>query len=312
MNNRSIIIDTDLGHDDIVAILFALGAAELNVLGVTVVAGNLALTHATNNARIVCEQAGRRDVPVFAGCERPLLRKLVAVQHVSDNAALADTAQIADATPPTLHAVDFIINTLMNQPADSITLCMLGPLTNLAMAIVREPRIIPRIAEVVLMGGAYFEGGNVTPSAEFNIYVDPDAAATVLNSGAKITMLPLDVTNKILFSPTLTTALQALPNHASQMAVNVMSTPGPDERPRYGDSGTPLHDPTVIAYVLKSSLFTGRHVHVAVEQTSELTLGATPVDWWGITGKTPNVYYIDSIENDGFYALLAEKLATLP
>lgn len=313
MSKTAIIIDTDPGQDDAVAILTALGSAQLEVVGISVVAGNVPLALTEKNARIICEWAGRPEVPVYAGCERPLLRPLVTAEHVHGRTGLDGVPLHEPAMPlQPEHAVDFIIRTLREREAGSVTLCMLGPLTNLAMAIVRAPDIVGRIREIVLMGGAYFEGGNITPSAEFNIYVDPDAAATVLACGAAITMLPLDVTHKATASPARIGLLRALPNRAGNLAADIMTTLERFDVQRYGANGAPLHDPTVIAYVLQPKLFSGRKVHVAVEQNSELTLGATPVDWWGVTGKAANVNYLTTVDSDGFFRLLADNLSTLP
>lgn len=313
MRQIPIIIDTDPGQDDAVAILTALGSPMLEVIGISVVAGNVPLERTQENARIICEWAGRHDIPVHAGCARPLLRPLVTAEHVHGKTGLDGVALHQPTLPlQSEHAVDFIVRTLRQRDSGSVTLCMLGPLTNLAMAIVKAPDIVARIKDIVLMGGAYFEGGNITPSAEFNIHVDPDAAATVLGCGAPITMLPLDVTHKARGTPARINLLRALPNRAGNLAADILTTLERFDVQRYGVNGAPLHDPTVIAYVLQPALFSGKHVHVAVEQGSELTLGATPVDWWGVTGKAANVYYITEVDADGFFALLAENLSRLP
>ena len=196
---KKIIIDTDPGQDDAVAILLALASPEFNVLGITCVAGNVELNLTTINACKICELAGRPETLVFAGAAKPFERDLVTAKHVHGRTGLdgvdlpSPKMQIAST-----HAVDFIINSLMASENNEITLCALGPLTNLAMAITQEPKILPKIDQIVLMGGGFFEGGNITPSAEFNIFVDPEAASLVLKSGAKIVMLPLDVTHKVL------------------------------------------------------------------------------------------------------------------
>src|SRR6056297_982573 len=199
---RKIIIDTDPGQDDAVAILLALASPEeVELLGITAVAGNVPLALTQRNARIVCELAGRPDVAVFAGCDRPMTRKLVTAEHVHGKTGL-DGPQLSDPVMPLqeAHGVDFIIETLRREPPDSVTLCPLGPLTNIATAFTRAPDIVGRVREIVLMGGAYFEVGNITPAAEFNIYVDPEAADIVFRSGIDITVMPLDVTHKALTS----------------------------------------------------------------------------------------------------------------
>ena len=181
---RKIVIDTDPGQDDAVAILLALASPELDVLGVTAVAGNVPLDLTGRNARIVCELAGRRDIPVFAGCDRPMARDLVTAEHVHGKTGL-DGAELPSPAMPLqdAHAVDFLIETLRREPSGTVTLCPLGPLTNVATALERAPDIADRIPQIVLMGGAYFEVGNITPAAEFNIYVDPEAARIVFASG---------------------------------------------------------------------------------------------------------------------------------
>ena len=181
---RKIIIDTDPGQDDAVAILLALASPELEVLGITAVAGNVPLALTQKNARKICELAGKPETKVFAGAVHPLVRQLVTAEYVHGSTGL-DGPDLPEPTMPLQdkHAVDFIVETLMSEPPGSVTLCPLGPLTNIALAITMEPRIVPRIAGIVLMGGGFFEGGNTTPAAEFNIYVDPHAADVVFRSG---------------------------------------------------------------------------------------------------------------------------------
>ena len=198
MTRRKIIIDTDPGQDDAVAILLAFACPEeLDVLGITAVAGNVPLALTEKNARIICELAGKTDVPVFAGCDTPLKRKLVTAEHVHGKTGL-DGPPLAEPRMPLqdAHAVDFIIETLRREPSGTVTLVPIGPLTNIATAFERAPDIVERVQEIVIMGGAYFEVGNITPAAEFNIYVDPEAADIVFKSGAPLVVMPLDVTHK--------------------------------------------------------------------------------------------------------------------
>jgi purine nucleosidase len=311
---RQIIIDTDPGLDDAVAILLALAAAdELEVLGITAVAGNLPLAQTERNARRVCELAGRRDVPVYAGCARPLLRPLATAERVH-----AETDRERLLLPePTMplqaqHGVDFLVETLRSAGPGAVTLCALGPLTNIAMALVKEPDIIGKVRELVVMGGAGFELGNVTPAAEFNIHVDPHAAAIVIHSGIPITMIPLDVTHRLLTTPPRLTALETLGNRCGR-AVAVLLTAFDENRRAKGSAGPlALHDPAVTGYLLSPALYDGRHVNVAIETQSLLTMGMTVVDWWGVTGRTPNVDFMNKIDADGFYELLTERLACLP
>ena len=311
---RKIIIDTDPGQDDAVAILLALASPEeIDVLGVVAVAGNAGLHHNANNARKVVELSGRLEVPVYAGCARPMRRALVTAEHVHGDTGL-NGPELPDPSIPLQdqHGLDFIIETLMQAEAKTITLCTLGPLTNIAMALVKEPRIAERIAEIVMMGGAYFEVGNITPAAEFNIYVDPEAADIVLRCGAPITILPLDVTHQIQSTPDRLSAILNLGNKAGA-AVHAMLTFSQDfDLQKYGWAGAPLHDPTVIAYLLQPGLFQGRQCNVAVETASELTVGMTVVDYWHVTGKPSNAKYLRNGDADGFFELLTERLARLP
>lgn len=311
---RKIIIDTDPGQDDAVAILLALASPEeLDVLGIVAVAGNVGLHYNAINARKVVELAGRRDIPVYAGCARPMRRHLVTAEHVHGETGM-NGPDLPDPTIPLRdqHGVDYIIDTLMASEPGTITLCTLGPLTNIGMALVKQPAIAERIAEIVMMGGAYFEVGNITPAAEFNIYVDPEAADVVLRSGVPITMLPLDVTHQIQSTPERLDAIRALGNRSGEAVHAMLTFSETFDLQKYGWAGAPLHDPTVIAYLLQPNLFEGRHCNVTVETASELTVGMTVADYWHVTGKVRNVNYLRNGNADGFFALLLERLARLP
>lgn len=310
--NRKIIIDTDPGQDDAIAILLALASPELEVVGITAVAGNVPLRLTEKNARKICELAGRPDVRVFAGAERPLLRRSVTAEHVHGKTGL-DGPVLPKPTMPLQeqHAVDFIIETLMKEESGTITLCPLGPLTNIALALIREPRIAPRIKEIVLMGGGFFEGGNMTPAAEFNIYVDPHAADVVFRSGAPIVVMPLDVTHKALTTAARIEAFRSLGTRVGDAAAALLEFFERFDEEKYGTDGGPLHDPCVIAYLLRPELFTGRHCNVEVEISSELTMGMTVVDWWGVTDRPKNAMVMRDIDADGFFTLLTDRLARL-
>ncbi len=310
---RKIIIDTDPGQDDAFAILLALASPEeIEVLGITAVAGNVPLPLTQRNARIVCELAGRRDICVYAGCEAPLQRKLVTAEHVHGVTGLDGPPMVAPTMPLAQgHAVDFIIDTLRRAPEKTITLCPLGPLTNIAQAFVQAPDIIERVQEIVLMGGAYFEVGNITPAAEFNIYVDPEAAQIVLKSGVAVVMMPLDVTHKVIATRARVEAIRALNTHVGRIAADWADFFERFDVAKYGSDGGPLHDPTVIAYLIAPQLFSGRHVNVEVETQSELTLGMTVADWWGVSGRTPNALFIGDVDAQGFFDVLTQRLARL-
>jgi len=311
MQKRKIIIDTDPGQDDAVAILLALASPEeIDVLGITAVAGNVPLDFTKNNALTVCELAQKPEVKVFAGCDTPMKRPLVTAEHVHGKTGL-DGPILPDPKMPLQkqHAVDFIIQTVRNNKASTITLCPLGPLTNIATAIQKAPDIKEKIQEIVLMGGAYFEVGNITPTAEFNIYVDPEAADIVFQSNIKITVLPLDVTHKALVTKARNDAFRALNSPVGKAVAEMTDFFERFDKEKYGSDGAPLHDPCVIAYILSPDLFSGRHINVEIETQSELTLGMTVADWWKVTNRPKNAYFIGDVNADGFFSLLTERLA---
>ncbi|MXQ07552.1 nucleoside hydrolase [Alphaproteobacteria bacterium GH1-50] len=313
MAPRNIIIDTDPGQDDAVAILLALASPEdVNVLGVVAVAGNVPLPLTEKNARIVCELAGRPDIPVYAGCDAPLRRKLVTAEHVHGKTGL-DGPPLPEPTMPLQdqHGVDFIIETLRREPAGSVTLVPVGPLTNIATAFQRAPDIVGRVAEIVLMGGAYFEVGNITPAAEFNIYVDPEAADIVFKSGAEIVVMPLDVTHKALTSAAWIDEMRGLGTPVGDMVAAWTDFFERFDMEKYGSEGAPLHDPCTVAYLINPGLFSGRRINVEIETTSELTLGMTVADWWGVTDRPANAMFMGDVDRDGFFALLTERLKRL-
>jgi purine nucleosidase len=300
--------------DDVVAILLALAAAEeLEVLGIVAVSGNLPLAQTERNARRVCQLAGRLDVAVYAGCARPMLRPLATAERVHgetkrDRLLLPEPTMSLRAE----HGVDFLIETLRSAETKTITVCALGPLTNIAMALLKAPEVADNIHELVVMGGAGFELGNVTPAAEFNIHVDPHAAAIVIDSGVPITMIPLDVTHQVLSTPPRVEALRALGNRCGPAVAALLDSFEINRRDKFGVRSMALHDPSVIAYLLRPNLYKGREVNVAIETQSSLTMGMTVVDWWGVTGRKANVRFMNTVDADGFYDLLTEKLARLP
>lgn len=311
---RKIIIDTDPGQDDAVALLLALASPEeLDILGIVAVAGNVGLAQNARNALKVVELSGRTEVPVHAGCERPMRRKLRTAEHVHGPTGL-DGPDLPEPkkTLEERHGVDFIIDTLRKEEAGAVTLCTLGPLTNVAMALIKAPDIAPRIREIVMMGGAYFEVGNISPAAEFNIYVDPEAADVVLTSGVPITMLPLDVTHRMLTHEQRLEAFRGIGNKAGKAVAEMLNFSERFDLEKYDSKGAPLHDPCVIAWLLEPTLFEGRQINVTIETMSELTRGMTVADYWRITDRPKNVLYIRSADDEGFYRLLTERLARLP
>ncbi len=310
---RKIIIDTDPGQDDALAILLAFASPELDVLGITAVAGNVPLALTELNARKICELAGRSDAKVFAGADRPLMRPLITAEHVHGKTGL-DGPDLPEPAMPlqTQHAVDFIIETLRNEEAGSVTLCALGPLTNIAHVLIRAPELASHIREIVLMGGGFFEGGNITPTAEFNIYVDPQAAQIVLQSGVPVAILPLDVTHKALTTARRVDRFRAMGTRSGDACVALLEFFERFDEEKYGRDGGPLHDPNVIAYLLKPELYGGRRCNVMVDATNELTLGMTVVDWWGVTDRPSNAFYIRDVNDEEFFDLLIERIARLP
>lgn len=313
MTARPIIIDTDPGQDDAIAILVALASPELDVLGITAVAGNVPLPLTLSNTRKLCELAGKPDTPVFEGCSRPMVRELVTAEHVHGETGL-DGPDLPEPTMPVQeqHAVDFIIDALLAASDEGLTLCPVGPLTNIAMAMVKEPSVIPKIREIVLMGGAHWEGGNITPTAEFNIYVDPHAAHVVFTSGVPIVAHSLDVTHRALMTKEWIAAVRNLGTAVGVASAEMLTFYERFDEEKYGTNGGPLHDPNVIAYLIDPSIYGGKDCFVEVEMGSRKTMGQTSVDWWRVTKKDPNCHWIREVDSDRFYALLLDRLGRYP
>jgi len=310
MKKRKIIIDCDPGQDDAVMLLLALACPdEFDILGITTVAGNVPLDLTQRNARIMCELAGRTDVPVFAGCEKPLRRPLITAENVHGKTGI-DGVEVYEPTMPLQdkHAVDFIIETLLDAEADSVTLVPTGPLTNIGSAIEKHPGILAKIREIVLMGGAMREGGNTTPCAEFNILEDPDAAQIVIHCGRPLTIVPLDATHQALVSLRRIEQIRALATPVGTAVVGMMEFFNRFDSEKYGSEGAPLHDPCTIAFLLKPELFKGKMCNVEVETESPLTMGHTAVDFWGVTDRPANANWIYQVDADGFFALLIKRL----
>ena len=293
-------------------LLLALASPEaLDLRAITTVAGNVPLALTQRNARIMCDLAGRTDVPVFAGCPRPMVRDLITAEAVHGQTGIDGVELFEPETPlQSQHAVDYLVETLMDAAAP-ITLVPAGPLTNIAMALVTEPRIVANIAEIVLMGGAWREGGNTSPAAEFNILVDPHAAHVVFTCGRPIVVMSLDVTHQALTTQERLAAIGAIDSRVGRSVHAMLEFYDRHDIEKYGMPGGPLHDPCTIAYLLRPELFQGKHVHVDVEIASENSMGATLVDYWGVTGQPANATWMHTIDADGFYALLAERLARL-
>jgi purine nucleosidase len=312
MPQHQIILDCDPGQDDAIAILLALASPEeIDVLAITTVAGNVPLARTTRNARQIVELSGRTAVPVHAGCPRPILRPLETAEYVHGETGLNGAVLPEPAVPLTAgHAVDVIVERVMAQPPGTVTLCPIGPLTNVALAMVKEPAIVPRLKEVVLMGGA-MELGNVTAAAEFNIYVDPHAARVVFESGAPIVMMGLDVTHKALVTDERLAAIKAIGTSVAEACAGLLDFFNRYDKERYHIPGAPLHDPCVVAYLLRPELFQGQRRRVDVETEGTHTAGRTVVDWWRRSERPPNALVVNEVDSDGFFALLGERLARL-
>ncbi|MEA9992863.1 nucleoside hydrolase [Pseudomonas sp. 10B1] len=310
---RNLIIDTDPGADDVVALLLALASPEeLNVLAITTVAGNVRLDKTSRNARLAREWAGREEVPVYAGAPKPLLRTPIYAENIHGQEGLPGVAvhepKVGLAKG---NAVDYLIETLSKAPPHSITLALLGPETNLALALVQAPEITQGIKEVIVMGGAHFNGGNITPVAEFNMFADPHAAQIVLASGVKLTYIPLDVTHKILTSELRLKQIEALNNQAGKLVGDILNEYVKADMVHYGLPGGPVHDASVIAYLLKPELFSGKQVNLTIDSREGITFGQTVVDWYDTLKQDKNVFWVENGDAQGFFDLLTTRLGRL-
>ncbi len=308
---QKIIIDTDPGQDDAVAILAALASPdELEVLAVTAVAGNVPLSLTLRNALALVELARRPEVPVYRGAPRPMVNDLVTAEYVHGPTGLDG----ADLAPPTLqpgpgNAVERIIQLVMEN--DDVIVCTLGPLTNMGLALVMAPEIAPRIKQLVMMGGGFFEGGNTTPAAEFNVYVDPHAAHVVFTSGIPLVMMPLDVTHQALGTPERLQRFRDLGSRAGDAVYGMLDFYDRWDMEKYGMPGAPIHDACVVAYLIDPEMFGGKDVFVEIDTAPGPTQGMTVVDWWGVTGRPPNCTVMNKIDADRFFDLLVERVGRL-
>jgi purine nucleosidase len=283
---------------------------ELEILGITAVAGNVPLALTERNARLMCDIAGRIDIPVFAGCAKPVHGELITAEEVHGKNGV-DGIEIFEPKTPlqSIHAVDFIVQVLQSAPGESITLVPTGPLTNIAMALQRQPSVAGKIRRVVLMGGAMREGGNTTPSAEFNILVDPHAAKIVFDCGRPITAMGLDVTHQVLATKERIRRIREVGNRSALATAGMLEFFSRHDSAKYGADGAPLHDPCTIAWLLEPKLFEGKDCNIAIETESPLTRGHTAVDFWRVSGRPKNATWIHGVDADGFYELLTERLA---
>lgn len=304
-----LILDCDPGIDDFIAILMILAAPEkFNLLGITVSGGNVPLHHTSQNALKACELAGRSDVKVYAGCPGPILRELVYEEEVYGETGLKS---VELPTPKmsleSAHAVDFLIDTLMTT-SEKITLATTGPLTNIAIAIVREPKILNNIEQIVTMGGS-ITLGNITPAAEFNFYADPEAAHILYTSGKKITTIGLDATHQLVTSLDWFARLDALNNPVAHTLTLMLRAFYEYDIKHFGLTGGVLHDPSVIGYLLNPSLFQGKDVHVEIDTSFGVGRGRSIVDWWRKRGLPAHAHVINEVDVKGFFDLLTDLLA---
>jgi len=309
MSPTPVILDVDPGHDDAVAIMLACGAPGLDLLAVTTVAGNVPLEKTTRNALRILSLIGHTDVPVAAGASSPLRRALHTAEDIHGESGL-DGPEIADPSfePDERSATELIADTLQEAP-EPVTLIPTGPLTNVATFLREHPELKSRIARITLMGGS-IGLGNTTPAAEFNVYVDPEAAREVFESGLPVIMSGLDVTHQADAGSAEREALRSLGRVGGVVAELMEFFAATYER-TFGFKTSPLHDPVAVAAVMEPSLLKTRPMRVDVECESELTRGETVCDFYGITGKTPNAEVGVELDREGFFELLYRVLGRL-
>jgi inosine-uridine nucleoside N-ribohydrolase len=306
---QRIVLDCDPGHDDAIAILLAAHAPNLKLEAITTVAGNQTLDKTSRNALRVCTVAAIRDVPVAAGMDRPLVREQHTAPSIHGKSGLdGPTLPEPDVPLAPIHAVDLLIELLLASDGD-ITIVATGPLTNVAAAIRRAPRIVPKIQRIVLMGGA-IGLGNTTPAAEFNIYVDPEAAHIVFTCGRPVTMVGLDVTHQAQATAEVRERIRALGTPVATMVDGLLEFFAKSYREVYGFSGPPVHDPCAVAHVIDPTLLRAQPMHVDIELRGEHTAGRTVCDVHGMLGKEPNAEVGLSIDVPRFWDLLIETLGT--
>jgi len=311
---KKIILDCDPGHDDAVAIMLAAAHDSIDVLGITCVAGNSTLVNTKDNALKICSLIGRTDIPIYAGAEKPLKYELVTASHVHGKSGLDTDGEKIHMDPnyiiQKMNAVDFIIKTCHEQE-EPIYLCPIGPLTNIAQALEKDPTIKNKIKEIVFMGGAAMCLGNITPSAEFNIYVDPHAANIVLNSDVKTVMFGLDVTHKVNVNDMIINDIKKNNNKSSILFADLMNFYSKTHRELFDIDESPLHDPCVIGYLIDDKIFDGKFVNVQVEEDSFLTRGETVTDWMGVTGRKANCRVMINADHKTFFSILKKELQKL-
>ena len=303
---KKIILDVDPGHDDAVAIMLAAFNPDIDLLGITVVAGNQTVEKTFSNALKVCSHLGI-DVPVYKGMKGPIVRKQVIADDIHGETGL-DGPHFDEVTKKgeEMHAVDYIIEKLMSSD-EKITLVPTGPLSNIGMALRKEPRIKEKIEQIVLMGGAY-QLGNVTPAAEFNIWADPEAAYIVFSSELPLVMMGLDLTRQALATKEVVEKIGSLNNKASQLFVDLMEFFAKTQHDVFGWSAPPVHDPTTVAYLIDPSCIETKPMYCKIELKSEDSYGRTLCDYFGILKTAPNTDVAVKLDFDKFWNIVYETL----
>lgn len=306
MTVKKVILDCDPGHDDAIAILLALGNKSIDLLAITTVSGNATIEHTTDNALKVVEIANRPDVPVYKGSPEPLVRKRENAPSIHGESGMEGPVLAATKIKAQEeHAVDYLVKTFLHSDGD-ITLVATGPLTNVAMAIKREPNILPKIKELVIMGGGTF--GNWTPNAEFNIYADAEAAKIVFDSGLKLTMVGLDLSHQALATDEIVEQVKQINNPVSQFVYELLLFFGKTYKDYFDFEYPPVHDVCCIAYCINPEVFETTFVHVDVEIAGAITYGTTSVDLHGVTGKEPNTHFATKLDTNVFWLMVSDAL----
>jgi purine nucleosidase len=306
-----LIIDCDPGVDDAVALLLAFAAPEaLDILAITTVAGNVAADLTARNARIIRQIAGREDVPVYVGASAPLVRPPIIASHFHGESGLGAMAVFEpDAPAAPGDAARAIIDIVMSRPPGSVSMAVTGPMTNLALALQREPTLAARLGPVVVMGGARREGGNITASAEYNIYADPHAADVVFRSGVKTVVLGLDATHQVRATPARVAAVKAINTPAAKAVAQLLDFAVWTEQTHVGGDSPPQHDPCTILYLLAPRHFTAVPVDLQVETQSELTMGHTAVEFRLADPAAATCRWVTEVDHEAVFAVILELLA---
>jgi len=306
----TLIIDCDPGVDDATGLLMAFAASNIDLLAITTVGGNVPAGQTARNACILRQIANREDVPVFAGADRPLVRDPAGAGEFHGEEGLGDMAPFdpakgVEAEP----AADAIIRLVMARPAGTVDLVMMGPMTNLALALRRQPQLAGHLKQVVAMGGARSEGGNITASAEFNIWADPDAAHEVMQSPVPVVMIGLDATHQVRATEERIRTIEAIDNASSQTVACMLRFSQRVERTIVGWDAAPLHDPCTVAYVMAPELFRLRPAEIRIETQSDLTRGHTAGEMRGDLLEAGHLWAVKA-DAEGIFDLIGETLAS--